>query len=81
MSFETIFIHVLWASVSYATLYVAYRCAEKHTTVKSLEAFALASERVGAVMFHVLKASEGRIGSFRLPNGTHRQDHPTPAQA
>lgn len=75
---ETLFIHIIWASVSSATLYVAYRCVEKYTTVKSLEALALTSERVGAVVLQVLKESGGKFGKF--PHATRPHHHPTSAQ-
>ncbi len=86
MSTETLFIHILWASVSSAALYVTYRCVEKYTTVKSLEVLALASERVGSVLLQVLKVHEGRFGNFPVPvigNGTQkrpRHPHPTSTQ-
>ena len=85
MSTETLFIHILWASVSSTALYVTYKCVERYTTVKSLEALALASERVGAMVLQVLKESGGRrIGNFSFPvaNGTrqNRPHHHTSAQ-
>lgn len=86
MSTETLFIHILWASVSSAALYVTYKCVEKYTTIKSLEALALTSERVGAVVLRVLKESGGRFGSFPVPvihHGTRQtrpHHHSTPAQ-
>ena len=86
MSTETLFIHILWASVSSAALYVTYKFVEKYTTIKSLEALALTSERVGAVVLRVLKESGGRFGSFPvIHHGTRQQTRPhhhhsTPAQ-
>lgn len=87
MSTETLLIHILWASVSSAALYVSYKSFEKYTKIKSLEALALTSERVGAVVLRVLKESGGRFGSFPVPvihHGTRQQarphHHSTPAQ-
>lgn len=80
-----IFIHILWASVSSAALYVTYKCVDKYTTLKSLEALALASERVGTVVLQVLKESGGGIfGNFPVSvNGTRqkRPHHPNPTSA
>lgn len=75
VSFETLFIHVLWASVSSATLYVGYKSVERYTAVKYLETFALASEKIGTVILHLLKAREGdRLpGKLHLPNGTQKK--------
>lgn len=88
MSTETLLIHIIWASLSSAALYVTYKCVERYTTIKSLEALALTSERVGAVVLRVLKESGGRFGSFPVPvihHGTRQQtrphnNHSTPAQ-
>jgi hypothetical protein len=75
MTFETMFIHILWASVSCTALYVAHKSVEKYTTLKSLEAFALASEKVGAVIIDVLKENGGRLRNFQTHNGTQRKNH------
>lgn len=86
MSAEILFIHMLWASVSSAALYVTYKCVEKYATVKSLEVCALASERVGTLVLQVLELHGGRIGNFQVPvvgNGTQkrpRHPHPTSTQ-
>lgn len=81
MSTETICIHILWASVSSVALYVTYRCVEKYMIIKSLEAIALTSERVGAVVLQVLKESGARFGSFTVPiHGTRPHHHSTSAQ-
>ena len=67
MSTETLFIHILWASVSSAALYVTYKCVEKYTTIKSLETLAFTSERIGAVVLQVLKESGGKFRGLPVP--------------
>uniref|UniRef100_A0A6C0J005 Uncharacterized protein n=1 Tax=viral metagenome TaxID=1070528 RepID=A0A6C0J005_9ZZZZ len=84
MSKETLFIHILWASVSSAALYVTYKYVEKYTSIKSLEALALTSERIGTVVLQVLKESGGRFRSLPVPDvhgtRTRPHHHSTPAQ-
>lgn len=85
MSTETLFIHILWASVSSAALYVTYKCVEKYTTIKSLETLAFTSERIGAVVLQVLKEGGGKFRGLPVPviHGTRQtrpHHHSTSAQ-
>ena len=81
MSETVIYINFIWASVSVFAIFVSYKCFENYIKIKSLEALALTSERVGAVVLKVLKENGGRFRSLPAVNGTPQNRPPHHATA
>ena len=79
MSAETLCIHILWSVVAGGGFFAIFRCVDKYTTLKSLEAIAMGSEKLALVMLQVLNKRPvlggSLIGDFGPPNGPHHGTH------
>ena len=79
MSAETLCIHILWSVVVGCGFFVIFRCVDKYTTLKSLEAIALGSEKLALVMLQVLNKrpmlAGSLIGDFGPQNGPQNGTH------
>jgi hypothetical protein len=87
MAAETLCIHILWSIVTGCGFFAIFRCVDKYTTLKSLEAIAMGSEKIALVMLQVLNKRpmlrESLIGDFvphNAPqngpqNGPHGRKH------
>lgn len=79
MSAETLCIHILWSIVAGCGFFAIFRCVDKYTTLKSLEAIAMGSEKIALVMLQVLNKRpvlrESLIGDFVPQNGPQNGPH------
>jgi hypothetical protein len=55
---EFLFVHLLWSFVTLSALYMVFSSIQKYAAVKSIESFAIATERLCGVMLTVLKSPE-----------------------